>query len=72
MDRRKHMNTPPCIAYARDGRLCGKPALYLDRKRGGYVCWAHRPLLPDERPGADPPPGQGGGGAAVERQGRLW
>ena len=56
MERRKHMNTPPCIAYTAKGRLCGKPALNLDKQRGGYVCWIHRPRLPDETPEDGPDP----------------
>lgn len=57
MGKQPHINTPPCIAYAPNGRLCGRPGLYLDKQAGGYVCWAHRPLLADERPQgrADPP-----------------
>jgi hypothetical protein len=46
---------PPCIAYLENGRICGRPAVYLDRQRGGYVCWLHRPLLPDEKAEANRP-----------------
>jgi hypothetical protein len=30
-----------CIACGKDGRICGKPAIFIDYKRGGMVCQEH-------------------------------
>ena len=32
-----------CIAYLEDGRLCRRPAKFLDHQRGGMVCEMHAP-----------------------------
>jgi hypothetical protein len=32
---------PKCIACGNDGRICGKPAIVIDYKRGGMVCQEH-------------------------------
>jgi len=33
-----------CIATARNGRVCRRPATILDRARGGLVCATHAPV----------------------------
>lgn len=38
--------TARCIAYRIDGRVCLKPAEYLDPQRRGLVCEHHRPDAP--------------------------
>jgi hypothetical protein len=37
------MWTARCIAYLSDGRVCLRPAEYLDPIRRGLVCEDHRP-----------------------------
>ena len=32
-----------CVALQDDGSPCAMPARYLDFKRGGHVCFEHRP-----------------------------
>ncbi len=32
-----------CVASQDDGSPCGLPARYLDFKRGGHVCYEHKP-----------------------------
>lgn len=32
-----------CVALQDDGSKCGLPARYLDFKRGGHVCFEHKP-----------------------------
>lgn len=32
-----------CVAHEDDGRPCGLPAQFVDFKRGGHVCEAHKP-----------------------------
>ena len=34
---------PLCVARQDDGSPCGLPARYVDFKRGGHVCFDHRP-----------------------------
>lgn len=34
---------PRCCALLDDGRRCDLPGRYLDFKRGGHVCWEHKP-----------------------------
>jgi hypothetical protein len=36
------MHMGRCIAYLESGRICGRPAGYVDPQRGGYVCADHR------------------------------
>jgi hypothetical protein len=33
----------PCVAYLRNGRICGNPATDFDPKLGGLVCRQHLP-----------------------------
>lgn len=35
---------PRCVAILDDGRVCGLHATYIDFKRGGHVCFEHRPV----------------------------
>ena len=37
-EREKHYR---CIAYQANGRLCKKPAIYLDPARGWFICERH-------------------------------
>jgi hypothetical protein len=30
-----------CISLRKDGRVCGRPAIAIDYKRGGMVCQEH-------------------------------
>ena len=30
-----------CISLRKDGRICGRPAIAIDYKRGGMVCQEH-------------------------------
>lgn len=32
-----------CIAYLDSGSVCGRPAVAVDRQRGGVVCGEHLP-----------------------------
>jgi hypothetical protein len=34
---------PRCVAREDDGTPCGLVARYVDFKRGGHVCYEHRP-----------------------------
>lgn len=38
---KEYKNAPPCIAYNENGNVCRAPALYLDKKRGGMICYKH-------------------------------
>ena len=38
---KERKNAPPCIAYKENGNICKAPALYLDKKRGGMICFKH-------------------------------
>lgn len=43
-----------CIAYTEQGFICGRPATFLDTRRGGMVCGLH---VPDKaQPLAQDPP----------------
>lgn len=40
-----------CWAYNDDSFICGRPAEYVDKQRGCYVCEVHKPLNNEERKG---------------------
>lgn len=37
------MSENTCVAYRDDGTLCRRPAVAVDRQRGGIVCAEHLP-----------------------------
>lgn len=37
-----------CVATLDDGRRCGLTARYVDFKRGGHVCFEHKPQTRQE------------------------
>ena len=48
VERGEHQAKPKakvqrCVAREDDGTPCGLPARYIDMKRGGHVCYEHRP-----------------------------
>lgn len=46
--RKPEAKRHPCVATLDDGRRCGLTARYVDFKRGGHVCFEHKPQTRQE------------------------